>query len=380
MTKNVAFILNAIDDFERGVLQGALRYALACPSWRWATPQNVPTLPESLLRRWRGDGAIVDVDARTFVRLQRRGIHVVNIRSSIGPCTPSVTCDNEAIGRLAAEHLLQRGLRKFATLDLTVSPLVRERGEAFARHIRQAGGELTILPFERSSGRDVTHLFNIRPLMRQLKRIGPPVGVFGFHDPVARQIALACVEAGLRVPEDIAIIGVNNSRLLCELSTPPLSSVDINSEGIGYRAAAVLDDLLNGRPAPAEPIRIPPLGVIERQSTNTLAVDDAMTRAALQFVQDRMHQPIQVDDILEQIPISRRSLEIRFQRYLHTTVHDHLRRVRIRRACLLLAQTDRLIPDVARLCGFTDQRPFLTSFRKETGLTPSQYRRAHQRR
>jgi LacI family transcriptional regulator len=195
------------------------------------------------------------------------------------------------------------------------------------------------------------------------------------NDERGREVLAACREAGLRVPEEVAVVGVDNDELLCELADPPLSSVALNAEAGGYRAAALLDRMMRGKSRNPERLLVEPLYVVARRSTDIVALDDPEVAAAVHFIQDHASEPIVVPDIVNEVMISRRALELRFRREIGRTLHAEIRRVRLERASRLLVETNMPITQVARASGFRRASYLAQEFCQAFGSTPARYRR-----
>lgn len=202
-------------------------------------------------------------------------------------------------------------------------------------------------------------------------------GVFTCNDIIAFQTAEACRLSELRVPEDVAIVGADNDDVLCELARPALSSVAVASKAVGYQAAAMLDRLLDGAPPPP-PLLLPPLGVVTRQSSDLICLPDPPVAAAVCFIREHSHMHLCVEDVLRDVPVSRRSLERRFRKFLGHGLGEEIRRVHVQRAKELLANTGLPMAEVACQSGFSDGQQFSRVFHEETDLTPSAYRRQFQ--
>jgi LacI family transcriptional regulator len=213
-------------------------------------------------------------------------------------------------------------------------------------------------------------------LRRWLQALAKPVGIFAGHDVWALQVVEACRFAGLRVPEDIAVVGVDNDDLLCELARPSLSSVIVPAERVGYEAAALLDRLLAGQQPPRQPVFIPPPGVVSRQSSDVLAIEDPVVAQAVRFLRDSAHLPLRVADVLRAVPVSRRALERRFQAVFERGLAAEIRRLRIDKARQLLAESDLPMNRIAERSGFSSQYQLSRAFRREVGTTPTAYRSA----
>jgi LacI family transcriptional regulator len=209
---------------------------------------------------------------------------------------------------------------------------------------------------------------------RWLRSLPKPVGVFVPNDLWGVQVGEACRQVELRVPEDVAILGVGNDDLYCELTRPPLSSIIVPAEQIGYEAAALLDRLLSGGKPPREPILLSPIGVATRRSTEVLAIDDPDVVAAVRYIREHAHLPLRVSDVLRQVPSGRRTLERRCRRALGWGLGEEIRRTHLEQARRLLATTDLPIKALATQAGFSDYCHMAVAFRKELGTSPSAYR------
>ena len=329
-------------------------------------------------RRVEADGAIVFQD---HMGLIGRGVPCVYVGTRRpGTYRPaSIHSDNHRIGQAAAEHLLERGLRTFSSVgDLERTVSAGERRAGFRRRVEQAGGRYLDGPSVSATRFDESR--SAAALAEWLAGLPKPIGIMGTNDIVARQVADACRLAHHAVPEHVAIVGVDNEELMCMLSDPPLSSVDPDARRVGHRAAAMLSRMMDGEPPATEPVVLPPAGVVVRQSSDVLAIDDPDVKEAVRFIRDHCARPIGVKDVLRVVPAARRSLDRRFQRKLGRTVHDEIQHARIQRACDLLTRTGLSIGQVAANCGFGGREYFTTAFTKWIGTPPATYRKQFQAR
>ena len=214
----------------------------------------------------------------------------------------------------------------------------------------------------------------IESIASWLRSLPKPVAVFACYDFRGQQVLDACRRAGFAVPDEVAVLGVDNDELLCALSPPPLSSVILNPRRSGWLAAEALDLMMRGQRVPAV-THVPPLGVATRQSTDTTAVDDVQVANAVRFIRERACSGIDVSDVLRACPMSRRALEQRMKAILGRTPHAEILRVQIARARQLLAATSLSLPEVAEKCGFRHAEYLSVAFKRETGVAPSEYRR-----
>ncbi len=369
--------------FMRGVADYADRHG------GWTILTSPPTLAGAeefamsirTLRGWQGDGVIAALSTAEEARAARRlGIPVVNLSGALEkPGLPRVMIDHYTIGRLAAEHLLQRGFRRLAYCGTEGLAYSRLRAEGFAHVAREAGASCSVLQTPGRLQPGATWQKHTAPLERWLRRLKPPVGVLAIHDYRARVLVELCHALGLHVSRDVAVVGVDNDPTVCEFCRPTLSSVSRNAWRNGYEAAAMLDVLMAGRTPPRTEVLIPPDGVVARQSTATIAVDDPHVAAAVQFMCDHLTEPLGIGQVAGHATISRRQLELRFHRQLGCTPLEYLWRLRVDRAKDLLTRPDPMkLDQVARACGFTSSERLRLVFQRVAGQTPLEYRRGQE--
>lgn len=290
---------------------------------------------------------------------------------------PRVLVDHAAVARLAAEHYLARGLAHFCFYSDAENWAFEEYGGAFVKAVQAAGHACNWLRWHRSPkftrGR-MQWKHKRRWLAEELKQMPKPLGVFAATDDHAVEVLEACEDAGLAVPEEISIIGVDNSLLGVDAMRIPISSIDTNLELVGYRGAAVLDALMQGKPAPAEPVRVPPLGLVARQSSDLIAINHPGVAKSLRFLYNRGFEPIGVDDLARAAGMSRRALHQAFVKHLGRPPGTELHRIRIEQAKKLLADPEQPLNDIAGRCGYQSENGFWVSFKQATGVSPRQYR------
>ncbi len=284
--------------------------------------------------------------------------------------------DNAAIGRMGAEHLLDCGLRHLAFLEINAAaPVVMERRGAFEAAVRAAGREFHRIDATAAANRDIGSI--VGWIARALKVLPRPFGIMAQYDGEAVFILQACREAGLRIPEDVAVLGVDNDPVYCELGLVPLSSVDTNREMQGYRAAQLLDQIMAGKDRPSNPIRIPPVGVVHRKSTELIAISNPEVARAIRYIAANFSKPIQVDDVVAAAGGSRRNLYNKFDREIGRSIVRELRRRRIEHAKRLLVSGWDKLDSVAEQCGYEDAKVFSKSFRQYEGMPPASFRELH---
>jgi LacI family transcriptional regulator len=292
---------------------------------------------------------------------------------------PSVSVEDKAIGELAATHLLNHGQRDFSAFGWPES-FFFPRAAAFRHRVIAGGGRFHPRWNEQNRvwkvQENAAWEHSIRTWLTSIPR---PAAILAGTDVWGRKLNVLLNRWGVRVPEDIAVISVDNDSLVCETAVPSLSSVAIPWRKVGAEAARLMAECFqsNGRQIdPAPLVLIPPSGVVSRRSSDMLAVADENVADALRFIRDHATQPLNVRDILKHIPVGRHTLQRAFRKHVGRTMLDEVHRVRIERAKSLLATTDLPIPDVAMRCGFSGAPKLSSLFRRETGTTPGKYRRA----
>lgn len=364
----IALAMDYANPFVRDAARGIARYVFQRGDWRFYAPHGMPEVPLADLKKWNGDGVIGMLDRTAVSNLWKRGIPAVNIfgRFADLPET-SVVLDNQEVGRMAADYFLGKGIQRFAITGRRMFGDATLKYDGYISALKAHGFQCLELKSRQA----------VRTIDTQIAKLdgGGAVGVLATEDPIGRTVINACIDAGLRVPEDIAVLGVNNGAFSCEMLFPQMSSIEPGAERIGWQAAQMLEQLMTGGARSKEPVRIFPEQTVERYSTDLTAVNDPAVAAALRFIRENTHRPIRVDDVARATYVSRRTLENRFRNLLQVSVHDTIRRARIQRACRLLKETDRLVEVLSESCGYVTRERFNQAFRKETGTTPSAYRK-----
>lgn len=365
--------------FYRDILHGVKRLAAERPHWV-LTPiaPDCRALESPLVKSQ--DGFIAHIFAKTLARgLSSLGKPVVNVSGVLPELPfPRVIVDHEAAGRLAAEHFLSRGVRQFGFVGYPQHAFSLGREAGFRRQVEAAGYAVAVFRDRKRKLGDPTGLWHWNPaLLAWLAGLPKPVGVFASHDSQGVQISEYCRHLGLKVPDDVSIVGVDDDDLLCDLARPSLSSVALPGERIGYEAAAMLERLIVGQPLDTPRLELPPVRLVVRQSSDIQAIADAEVAAAVRFIRDRAGQPTQVRDVMRAVPASRRSLERRFRSLLQRGIFEEIRRVQIERAKALLVDTDMPMSLVAARAGLADSRQLSIVFRQQENMTPTKFRQLY---
>jgi len=286
--------------------------------------------------------------------------------------------DHVDAARLATEHLLARRIQNFVFYSDNANWAYDERGSAFLACVKQSGHSCVWL--RRHQARDFRTgrgewQRRLKWLAASLRVMAQPVGVLAANDQHALEVLEACEQAGLKVPEQVAILGVGNYLLAPDAMQTPISSVDTNLEMLGYRGAATLDALMHGRPVSTTPLRVPAKAVVTRKSTDMLALNHPNIARALRFIWEHSHEPINVGDVVQVAAMSRRGLHVAFLQHVGRTPGDEIRRVRIESARQLLVDTAEKVETVAMRCGYQSLNSFCVAFKNMTGRSPGEYRR-----
>ena len=378
-TPHVAVCVDKSRSYGRGILRGIARYVETVGRWSlYIDPESAGRYSESWLRDWKGDGILAYIETAALARrFLRSGIPTVELFGHrIDLRIPQVCSDDEAIGRQAAEHLLERRFRRFAFTGYPGEPWVDRRCAGFAQAVARHGFPLERFSCPHTPGSPSRWEKTQQELTGWLRGLPKPIGLMACSDRHAQRVLDACRRGGLDVPEELAVIGVDNDEETCRLSDPPLSSVIDDPARIGFEAARLLDRLIGGRVRPEglDPLLVPPLGVEVRRSTDVTAVEDRMVAQAMRSIRERACRGLRVEDLIGEAHVSRSVFYRRFQEALGRTPHEELLRVKLDRAKSLLQGTPLTLEEIAPLAGFDHSEYLSVAFKREAGITPGAYR------
>jgi LacI family transcriptional regulator len=378
---HVAVCVDSSTSYGRRVLRGVARYQETTEAWSlYVNARTAGTYDRDWLTRWHGDGVLLYIEDRRFAeRVRRSGIPAVEVfghHADLG--LRQVANDEAAIGRVAAEHLLERHLADFAFVGYSGELWSERRRDAYAATARQAGqrfhGEF---PVPRAGERLRDWERNQDRLAAWLKGLPGSLGVMACSDRQALRVLDACTRAGLGVPDQVAVIGVDNDEEICRLASPPLSSVIDDAERIGFEGAALLGRLMarKSHGLTRDPLLIAPLGVAVRHSTDVLAINDAVVANAVRSIRTRACSGLRIDELVDESGVSRTLFFRRFRQSLGRTPCAEMRRVQIERVRALLLQSDLSLEQIAALTGFEHPEYLNVLFRREMGEPPGAFRR-----
>jgi LacI family transcriptional regulator len=376
--RSVALIIETSNAYARGLLDGIIAYQREHELWSiYVAEQERGAQPPDWLKSWRGDGIIARIETEPIASAVRRTkLPTVDVSAArLVREIPWVETNDQLIAQLAARHLVDRGFKTLAFCGEPQFNWSKWREESFVAFAEEAGCKHFV--FEGKSQHDKDYSWNRERtrLKAWVASLPKPLGVMACYDFKGQQILDVCRELGVAVPEQIAVIGVDNDARLCRLCTPPLSSVIPDTHRTGYEAAQLLDSLMRGKPVPTEAILIPPIGIAERQSTDVFALDDPDVVAAMRFIREHACDGITVADVLRVVPLSRRKLEQRFLKLVHRTPYAEISRIRMERAGRLLRETSLPLAEIARRSGFSDPLYLSRAFKKYVGTSPRAYRK-----
>ena len=379
-TRQVAVIIDATRVYQRKILPGIADFANEAGNWELYVEEGPQEkLPD--FGTWRGNGILASLYVRSIAEaLGKLQIPVIKIENtslnSLVRGMPVFRTNNEAIGRMGAEHLLQRGFRSLAYYGFPKSWQTMfsvERAASFKQCALARGAECSIYTGRFLHARKWNELQE--GLQSWLAGLKKPVGLMASQDAKARHVLEACRKLGFRVPEDVAVLGVDNDEILCRVAQPSLSSIEQGARRLGYEAAAMLERFMNGeRPADGE-FLIEPEGVVKRQSTDVVAAEDDDVAEAVRFIRRNVAKGLKVADVVQHLGLSRSSLRMKFQAALGRTVDDEIRAARLERAKELITTTDLPLKLIALKSGFPHVQHLTNTFRRECGATPGEFRR-----
>jgi LacI family transcriptional regulator len=378
----VALLIETSNSYGRGLLEGIVDYVREHEPWSMYLPeQGRGDRPPSWLRSFRGDGIIARIENPTVARhVAAARLPTIDVSAArLLPALPWLETDDAAIADLGFQHLAERGFRHFAFCGDPAFGWSKGRGAHFERLVRAAGHAFHRYEIPRRRGQQASWDRTRADLGAWIEHLPRPTGVLACYDIMAQQILDACRDRDVAVPEEIAVVGVDNDELLCRLADPPLTSIAPDTRRTGYEAAALLDGLMRGDAVSTDARLLPPRGVVTRQSTDVIAVSDPHVADALRFIREHATDGIGVSDVVGRSRLSRRMLESRFRKVVGRTPHEELLRTKMARVKVLLAETDLSIAEIAERTGYEHIEYLSAQFHRITGTPPSHYRAQHRR-
>ncbi len=377
--KKVIIMIDTARASGRKFLRGIERYLQANPHWEVCLqpPLYLPSQRfniNSWFRLQDADGLIARDSPHTAGLLNLDIPTIINDTRYETPGASVIYTNSEKTGRLAADYFLGLGFRHFAFCGFEGLAWSDRRLKTYCEVLRKQGFEThNYHDWPGSTPQTETERWSIAEWLKTLPR---PVCVFACNDDRGVYVLEACKIVGLKVPEEVAVLGVDNDELTCDLSSPPLSSIELNFERGGFETARLLDERMHRKKTAANVV-IEPLDIIARQSTNVLSIDDEQVARALRFIREHYNEPIQVRHVVAATVLSRRDLELKFKNRLRRSIKDEINRLRIDSVKRKLINSGDTIYNIAATLEYTDPQHFSRFFRQVTGISPTEYRRRH---
>jgi LacI family transcriptional regulator len=379
----VALLIESSRAYGRGTLSGVAKYIREHGHWsvflqEHSLCDDVP----AWLENWGGDGIITRMENQAMANVLRRlRVPTVYLRE-VPPNLKfsSVLTDNAAVSRFAFEHLRERGFRHFAFCGFNGADYSDERRDSFSQLVSEAGLRCHVFgdgPSERNLSTakyEEEGLKDGEPVAGWIQQLPKPVGLMACNDMRGQEVLNACRAVDVAVPDEVAVIGVDNEEELCELSDPPLSSVVPNTQRIGYDGAALLARMMQGSELPPQRFLVEPAGIVTRRSTEVLAIEDRQIAAAARFIREHACEGIDVGDVIKVAAMSRSTLERRYARLMGHSPKSDILRSRLSRAKQLLTETDFPLALIAEKIGLEHTDYLGRIFKKKIGMTPARFR------
>ncbi len=378
---HVALLIETARSYGRGVLRGIRRYMSAHGPWSvYVELRALDSRTPTWLKNWKGHGIITRTGSQAMAdAIAATGVPTVEMRSTrLKHHFRFVGVDNRAIGQMVTEHLLERGFRRFAIYGIETEDYFEERCNNFVSAVAAAGFPCEV--YRRPGHREIPINWERQQqhVAEWVQGLQKPVGVMACTDQLGFWFLDACRRARVAVPEEVAVVGCENDESLSTMSIPPLSSVQFNAEKTGFEAAALLDRMMAGVISTDQHTFISPLGIVVRQSSDIVAVEDKEIADALRFVRENAPYGLTVDDVLREIPMSRAALDQRMRLAIGRTVKAEILRVQLDHVKRLLADTDLSLSQIADRTGFRHPQYMAELFKKKCGKTPGTYRKEYQ--
>jgi len=377
--KRVILLLESSRNFGRELLCGIARYSRLHSSWSFYREPSGLKSSVPRLTNWNASGIIMRDSLITKELLNLELPTIIVLHDAERPkYLPTVITDAKTIVKLAADHLLDRGLKHFAFCGYKNIFWSNNRESNFQKYIEDAGFEVHI--YEPPFHHKFKSWYHEQSFMKEwLKKLPLPIGIMACNDDRGQHILEVRKSLGINVPEEVAVIGVDNDQLICELGDPPLTSVALNTESAGYAAAELLDRLMNGEEMKGQEILVSATHVVKRQSTDLLAIDDKNVADAIWFIRQNAKNKLRVDDVVAETCLGRRSLESGFRKILQRSIQEEIRRVRVELISQMLIETNMSVAQITSLFNFADYDHISRYFKKEKGLGLREFRKLYRK-
>lgn len=382
--KRVALLIETSNEYARGLLHGIRAYIREHEPWSIYLGEQSRGEAPHWLKGFKGDGIIARIETRKIAQaVKETGLPAIDVSAArYVPELPWVETDNRAIAKLAAEHLIERGFKHFGFCGVPIFDWSTERCTYFEEAIKASGHDCHIYPTQPRGKPEhwPAWVMEQPELEAWVRSLPKPCGIMACYDIRAQQVVEVCRNLSIAVPDEVAVLGVDNDELVCDLCDPPLSSVVPDTDQTGYMAAQLLAKLMSGKSVAADEHLIPPIGLVTRESTDVLAIADRDIITAVRFIREHACDGICVEDVLDKVPLSRRVLDKRFFDLIGRTPHDEIGRLQVERVKELLIETDLPLATISERAGFKYVEYMSVVFKKKTGMPPSEFRDRNRRR
>jgi LacI family transcriptional regulator len=375
--KRVILLVETSREFGRQLIMGIARYARFNGPWSFYKEQIGLKSSIPHLTNWKPDGIIMRdcLIKNELINLKIPTI-LVQHDSTCPKHLPVIKTDSHAIAKMASEHFVEKGFKNYAFCGFDQYEWSNNRKLFFCQFNAEAGFKTHVYGSPKNMKTDWEN--EQRHVCDWLKSVPKPVGLLTCNDDRGQHILEVCKRIGCKVPEDVAVIGVDNDPMICETGDPPLSSVTLNVEAAGYEAAQLLDLLIDNKMTEGQPILVSPTHIVQRQSTDILAVNDLDVASAIRFIKQHAKNKILVNEVVNTTRVSRRTLEERFRKTVHRSISDEIRNVRVEWISKMLIETDLPISQITSFFNFTDVEHIARYFKKEKGIGLREFRKLHQ--
>ena len=380
----VALLVDSHRSYERNLLRGIAAYARTYGPWSFYNLGRVVSEgAPAQLQKWGADGLIVRTENRRLMeQLREFGLPIVDLLGWYQyENVPAVDADHRSVSHIAADQLIERGFQQFAFCGFDSLYYSAERAEFFVEYLSSRGYRVHVFECPRRTGSiysyevEASGAADAPAMAAWIRSLPTPIGLMACNDLRGQQVIDICGECNVLVPEDVAVIGVGNDDVICELCDPTLSSVEPNTYKMGHESASLLHEMVLGRQPPCVKTLVEPLGAVLRQSTDSLSIGDKQITTALNFIRRHASDGIGVRDVLAHVQLSRSTFERRFMRLVGRSPKVEIIRMQLERVKQLLVCTDYRLAHVAELAGFNHVEYMCKVFKEKTGVTPSQYRK-----
>jgi LacI family transcriptional regulator len=362
--------------YDREIVKGISQYAKQNGHWLFFHETDDVNKSLSDIEKIKPDGVVVRVskNSRAIEKIPDDTPCIVLGTGTVYNGRINIIGNSEKMGQMAAEYLLSLGFKEFGFCGTNHAVWSCERAASFTRAIQNAGFDVNY--YSCPDKAKTVFARELTAIIEWIESLPKPIGIMASNDDRGLQILEACKAADLDVPGQVAVLGVDNDVVNCELAIPPLSSITLNTIKAGYEAARLLDRMMRkGAGCKCEKIIVEPTHIVTRQSTSVLAVSDIVVAKALDFIRNNVNKQIQVSDVAESVSVSRRELERRFKKNLNNSIHQEIKLAKVRLITKMLLETSDTISEIVAKLGFVDVNHVARYFRDVEGISPVEYRK-----